>query len=66
MDWFLYDRDLRHERVNGLRRNILEIFSYKDEWLQEKISPSYVPPKNYSETFYKFPVRYLQRKKIHN
>ena len=27
MDWFLYDRDLRHERIDSFRANVLKYFN---------------------------------------
>ena len=30
MDWFLYDRDLRHERVKPFLKCSLQIFKYLD------------------------------------
>ena len=44
MDWFLYDGDLRHERVNLVPKDALgmRLFNFVD-------LPASIPPENFTE-----------------
>ena len=40
MDWFLYDRDHRHERVNFPLSNIIHVVRLIYKWYQPIVNPN--------------------------
>ena len=55
MDWFLYDNDLRHERVNQYPQDFLlkEVIILKVRWLLSNVS-----------WFFRWPAEIETRKKV--